>query len=80
MAIGGNALRDTPSDNARGPEEGFRRCAITLLAQENVYQMPRTIHCTVQIGPAPFHFDVGFVDIPALSTPSPPMLAQHLAE
>jgi len=80
MAITGDPLKDTTGDGARGAKKGFRHRLVTLLAQQDIDKVPRAIDRAVEIGPASFHFEVGFVDIPAASSSSPSLLAQRLAQ
>jgi hypothetical protein len=80
VAIGGDTLRDTPRDCARRTEEGFRRCRVALLIQQDIHQVSIAINSTVQIRLAPFHFDIRFVDVPAAANSSAPLLPQCLAQ
>lgn len=75
MPVGCNALRNTFGDCACGTEECFRR-AVALLTQQDIDEIALAINGTVQVGPAPFHFDIGLVNIPASTNSAPSMLAQ----
>jgi len=65
--------------DARRAKAGFCRCLVSLLAEYDIDEIPRTIYCPIEIRPASFYFDVGFVRVPTRSDPSPPMFPQHLA-
>jgi hypothetical protein len=43
VAIRSDLLRNTTGDNSRRAKEGFRRCLVPLLAQEDIDEIPITI-------------------------------------
>ncbi len=80
VAITGNSLRDTTGDGAGGAKEGFCRCLIPLLTEQDIHEVPISIDGPVEIDQAPFHFEERLVDIPPASNSPSSMLAQRLAQ
>ena len=80
VSITGDPLRDTTSDCARGPKEGFRCCLVPLLTEQNIDQIPISIDRPVEVDQAPFDFKESLVHIPAAPDSPSSMLAQRLAQ
>jgi hypothetical protein len=49
VAIRGDAFRDTTSDGACGTKEGFCRCSVASLAQQDIDRIPIPIDRPVQV-------------------------------
>src|SRR5262249_18334086 len=79
VPIGGDPVRHHLGDGPGGPEERLCRGTVPRLTQIDVHQIPVSIYCAVQIGPATFHFRIGFVRVPTSSHSSAPMLTETLA-
>jgi hypothetical protein len=52
----------------RSAEKSFRRGDIPLCAQQKIDGLSVTINCAIQIGPAAFDLQVGFIDSPRSSS------------
>ena len=50
MPVRSHALKDTVGDCACGPEKGFCRSFVTLLAQQDFDEVPIAIYSAVEIG------------------------------
>jgi len=49
MSITGNSLRDTTGDGAGGAKEGFCRCLIPLLTEQDIHQIAVPINRAVEV-------------------------------
>ena len=64
IAIERNLLRQSTLAHERPPEEGLGRRDVPFGAQQEIDSLSLFVDGTIEIGPAPFDFDVGFVDPP----------------
>jgi hypothetical protein len=62
MAIRGDPLRNTPGDNSRRAKEGFCRCLIPLLTQQNINEISIPINRPVQVDRAPFYLNTTLLE------------------
>ena len=64
IAIERNLLRQSTLAHERPPEEGLGRREVPFGAQQEIDGLSLFVDGTIEIGPASFDFDVGFVDAP----------------
>ena len=64
IAIERNLLRQSTLAHERPPEEGLGRGDVPFGAQQEIDGLSLFVDGTIEIGPASFDFDVGFVDAP----------------
>src|ERR1700722_17323976 len=67
IAIERNLLRQSTLAHERPPKEGLRRRDVPFGAQQEIDGLSLFVDGTIEIGPASFDFDVGFVDAPGLT-------------
>jgi hypothetical protein len=79
MPISCHAVRHKASNQPCRAEELLVRSHVTGRAQHRVDEVPVAIDRPIQVAPAAIHLEIGFVDVPALTTYAVTPLAQRLA-
>src|SRR4051794_9647439 len=77
VAVGRDPVRRDAGDRLRGAEERLSGRHVAVLAEQHVDQVPVPVDGAIQIAPAPMHFQVCLIYIPAaahLAAPAPPQL------
>src|SRR5919108_4527849 len=80
VAIGGDAVGRDPGHRPRRTEERLGRCEAPRVAEAYVHEIAISINRAVEIAPLSLHFDVGLVDVPAVSHCTTALLAQGLGQ
>jgi hypothetical protein len=80
VAIGGDAVGRYPGHRPRRTKEGLGRCEVPRVAEAYVHEVAISINRAVEIAPLFLHFDVGLVDVPAVSHCTTALLAQGLGQ
>ncbi len=79
MTIAGDPIRHNASHGTGRTEERFRRRQVSCLAQPHIHQMAVTVDGPIQVTPPAIEFDIGLVDVPALTNDASAPLAQLLS-
>src|SRR3954454_13723320 len=80
VAIGRDPVRCHPSHRFGRPKERLRCFHVAVFTEQHVDQGPVPVDGAVEIAPAPMHFQVRFIDIPAAAYRAAPAPAQLLGQ